>query len=303
MAYVYRHRRLDKNEIFYIGISDSVKEGIHRANNKSTRNNIWKKISNKTDYSVEIIASNIDIEDAKELEIFLINIYGRIDLKTGSLSNMTDGGDGATKPSEDSINKRRPSLQKTHSKKCISFESGIEYESLKSACKILNINYGWQKQAVRKQSPTALFYYKENPFKLRTTRYKETTIKKPPTGKVVVSFSSGKEYISLSEACRQENLNYGAQLDATKKQFTTAKFYFKDEFFILKTKEEVAENKIRLIKEKQSKGEYKGRKVENLKTKEVYPNLRIACENLGLVYASERSRIRYNRKSATLKYI
>lgn len=29
-----------------------------------------------------------------KLEMFLISLYGRIDLKTGSLSNLTDGGDG-----------------------------------------------------------------------------------------------------------------------------------------------------------------------------------------------------------------
>jgi len=303
MAYVYRHRRLDTNRVFYVGISDSLRGGTHRANNKSTRNNIWKKIVNKTNYSVEIIAEDIDLEDAKELEIFLIYLYGRIDLGTGTLSNMTDGGDGATKPSEEAMKKRNLITSETKSKSCVSFESGIEYKSLKSACNILGINYDWQKQAVRNQSPTALFYYKENPFTLRTTKYKETTIRKATTAKPVISFKSGKNYPSLREGCRQENLNYSAELTAINRQYTTANFYFEDEFFKLKTKEEVFENKIKILREKENRGEYRGRKVEYLITKEIYPNLRVACEKLNLKLETERARIKRNTKNKKFNYI
>jgi len=251
MAYVYRHRRLDTNEIFYIGISNSKKEGTHRASNKSSRNTIWKRIVNKTNYEIEIIADNIDIENAKELEVFLISLYGRIDQKTGTLTNLTEGGDGTTKPSQETIDKRRPSLQKTHAKKCVSFKSGTEYESLKEACRILGINYGWQKQAVLDQSPTALFYYKDNPFELRTTRYKESTIRKPTTAKITISFETGKIYPSLKEACKQENLNYGAQQTAIKRRLTTAKFYFQNDFFEIKTKGDIDENNKRKGKKSQ----------------------------------------------------
>jgi hypothetical protein len=97
--YLYRHRRLDNNEIFYVGIGTG--NNLKRANNKSTRNNLWKKIVNKTKYNIEIIATNLSFEDAKELEIFLIQLYGRKDLKTGNLSNMTDGGKGALNMSLD----------------------------------------------------------------------------------------------------------------------------------------------------------------------------------------------------------
>lgn len=95
--YVYRHRRLDTNEVFYIGIS----KVSNRLKNKSTRNKIWKDIVNKTKYSIEIIQENLTHFDACELEIFLIQIYGRINLGTGCLSNMTDGGDGGLSPSKE----------------------------------------------------------------------------------------------------------------------------------------------------------------------------------------------------------
>lgn len=92
MAIVYRHTRLDTNEVFYIGIGKNEK----RAYSKFCRNNFWHKIVNKTQYSVEIIATTETWELACELEMFLIEHYGRRNKGEGTLVNMTDGGDGAT---------------------------------------------------------------------------------------------------------------------------------------------------------------------------------------------------------------
>jgi hypothetical protein len=89
MKQVYRHIRLDSNEIFYIGIGD---EG--RAYKKTGRNKHWKNIVNKHGYKIEIIYSGVTIEFAIEKEIELIKKYGRIDIGTGILVNMTDGGEG-----------------------------------------------------------------------------------------------------------------------------------------------------------------------------------------------------------------
>ncbi|MFH6944635.1 NUMOD3 domain-containing DNA-binding protein [Flavobacterium sp. FlaQc-50] len=102
MGYVYRHIRLDKNEPFYIGIGSD--NSYTRANTKHERNNIWHKIVSKTDYLVEIVFEHNDYEVIKEKEIELILLYGRINLSTGSLSNLTNGGDGMLGfiPSEES---------------------------------------------------------------------------------------------------------------------------------------------------------------------------------------------------------
>lgn len=97
MAYLYRHIRHDKDEPFYIGIAIGNKDGgnpYKRAFEKARRNNIWKRITDKTEYSVEILFDDISVEFAKQKEIEFIKLYGRIDLKTGTLSNLTDGGDG-----------------------------------------------------------------------------------------------------------------------------------------------------------------------------------------------------------------
>ena len=85
---VYRHIRLDKNIPFYIGIG----KDISRPYNKKDRSNFWKSITGKTGYIVEILFNNLTKDQAIEKEIEFIALYGRVDLKTGSLCNMTRGG-------------------------------------------------------------------------------------------------------------------------------------------------------------------------------------------------------------------
>ena len=90
MAYVYRHIRHDKNEPFYIGIGKTM----YRHTARQNRNNIWLRIISKTTYDVEILFEDISWESACDKEVELIKLYGRIDRGTGTLANMTDGGDG-----------------------------------------------------------------------------------------------------------------------------------------------------------------------------------------------------------------
>lgn len=92
MAYIYQHIRLDTNEPFYVGIgSDST---YKRAKEKSRRNSIWNKIVSKTAYNVIILFDNLTWEQACSLEKELIVSLGRIDNNNGSLSNLTNGGEG-----------------------------------------------------------------------------------------------------------------------------------------------------------------------------------------------------------------
>jgi hypothetical protein len=90
MAEIYRHIRLDTNEVFYIGIGKSS----DRAFSYKKRNKHWTNIVNKTEYEVQVLKSDLSWDDACELEKILISYYGRKDLGLGTLVNMTDGGDG-----------------------------------------------------------------------------------------------------------------------------------------------------------------------------------------------------------------
>lgn len=98
MATIYKHIRLDTNEVFYIGIGKQS----NRAFSKQRRNKYWKSIVLKHGYKVEIIKEVNTWEEACKLEIELISKYGRKDKGLGTLVNMTDGGEGSKGMSEES---------------------------------------------------------------------------------------------------------------------------------------------------------------------------------------------------------
>ena len=103
--FLYRHIRLDKNEPFYIGIgtkrmdikNPKNEEVLYRrAYSKRGRCIYWRNIVAKTDYRVEILLESNDNKFIKQKEIEFIRLYGRKDLKTGTLVNKADGGQGVT---------------------------------------------------------------------------------------------------------------------------------------------------------------------------------------------------------------
>lgn len=98
--YLYQHIRLDKQKTFYIGIGSkskyfkSTKNEYRRAYSKNNRNNLWKNVTNKTDYDVIIVCQSDNYEEIKQKEVEFIKFYGRKDLGLGNLVNMTNGGEG-----------------------------------------------------------------------------------------------------------------------------------------------------------------------------------------------------------------
>ncbi len=102
--YLYRHIRPDKNEVFYIGIGTNSKKSGHiyrRAFSKKGRNTYWENIVNlNPNYEVEIILDKLQLEEVFSKEREFIKLYGRWDLRLGTLVNMTDGGDGLFNYSE-----------------------------------------------------------------------------------------------------------------------------------------------------------------------------------------------------------
>lgn len=89
MYCLYRHVRLDKNEVFYIGIGS-----LSRPKSKRNRNIYWKRIVNISEYRVDILYTSDSKDFILQKEIEFIKLYGRKNLGMGTLCNMTDGGDG-----------------------------------------------------------------------------------------------------------------------------------------------------------------------------------------------------------------
>jgi len=176
MAVLYRHWRLDKNEVFYVGIGKEES----RAFDFLRRNKIWKGIKNRSEISVDIVARDLTWEQACELEQLMIGEYGRIDLGTGRLVNLTDGGDGSfgVKQSQETIDKRAESnrgkkrtaetrkkisnalagkklsdqhiakLSESHlgqkswnGQEVIDLQTGFVYDSLRNGCLSVGVNY------------------------------------------------------------------------------------------------------------------------------------------------------------------
>ena len=86
---IYTHTRIDTGDVFYIGIGY-----YSRPYETRNRNKFWNNIVNKSEYKISILYKNLSKKQACNLEIYLISIYGRRDLKTGTLVNLTNGGDG-----------------------------------------------------------------------------------------------------------------------------------------------------------------------------------------------------------------
>ena len=96
--YLYRHIRVDKNEPFYIGIGtkseQDLKYGYYgRASAKHVDNNIWLKIIAKTEWRWEILLESGDRKFISEKEKEFILLYGRKCDNSGTLANLTLGGE------------------------------------------------------------------------------------------------------------------------------------------------------------------------------------------------------------------
>jgi hypothetical protein len=101
-VYILRDPRPGKNsQPFYIGKGHGSRVHFHWRNAKNHINPLIKRVLNKiADAWLEPISqidSHFTVEAAAfQREIELIAQYGRRDLSTGPLCNLTDGGEGAT---------------------------------------------------------------------------------------------------------------------------------------------------------------------------------------------------------------
>ena len=99
--YVYQLRLENSKDPFYIGkgkryrIYDHVRE--YNLCKKTRKNNIIKNaITNGIAVISEKLHDSLTEQEAFDLEMHYIAMYGRLDLSTGILANHTDGGEGAS---------------------------------------------------------------------------------------------------------------------------------------------------------------------------------------------------------------
>ncbi len=118
--YVYRHVRLDTGEVFYVGIGVKNLKGkkaetVYKrafSHKKGSRSNFWFKVAKKSKYEVEILFECISLEEACKKEAEFIRLYGRKDLKTGTLVNLCEGGLAPYNRSKESLENSRRIMTK-----------------------------------------------------------------------------------------------------------------------------------------------------------------------------------------------
>ncbi len=93
--YIYLHKTQDSGEVFYVGKGTRYKwKGFQRGYELKRRSKFWNSVVCKHGVVVEIVFETCSEKDAFSVEIDLIKKYGRRDIGTGSLVNMTNGGEG-----------------------------------------------------------------------------------------------------------------------------------------------------------------------------------------------------------------
>ena len=99
MYYLYRHIRPDQGCPFYIGRGKMYERTAYprRAYTEDRRNPLWKGIvaRNGGRFEVEILYWTPSREEILAKEIEFVALYGKIIDGTGTLVNLTDGGDGS----------------------------------------------------------------------------------------------------------------------------------------------------------------------------------------------------------------
>ena len=199
MSIVYRHRRLDTFEVFYIGIGKTEK----RAYSKKSRNKWWKNIILKTEYSVEIIIEDISWKEAQEVEVLLISEYGRRDLGLGNLVNLTNGGEGTQGIIVSDKTKQNMSISATGRK---------HSEESKEKNRIASSNVSEEtkfKRYLKNKGKKRTFEQAKRISDAKTDKITKNSI-------IILDILTGVFYISLAQVCRIYDIPRGQLLGKLK---------------------------------------------------------------------------------------
>ncbi len=201
---LYAHRKETDGTIFYIGIGTEKRPYL-----KKSRNEYWHNTVNKYGYYVDILAKDLTIDDALELEEFIIDEIGRKDLGKGNLVNLSNGGKGNLQVSD--ITKKKISeaaIGRTAWNKGVPMS--IEQKNRLSKSKIGNTS---PRKGVKLSEKTKDKIRKANIGKKLTQEVKDKISKsntgsKNPSAKTVYNVKTNEVFGTLKEAAESIGVNY-----------------------------------------------------------------------------------------------
>ena len=153
-------------------------------------------ITSKSDYRIDIVLDDLTWEEACIKEIELIKLYGRINIGTGILSNLTDGGEGFVGMTFSDEHKSKLSNSKKGKKRS---------ELVKKRLRDINIGKKLSDEHKLKISQS-------NKGKKLTDEHKEKlklakSLNKSYMSKEVIDICTGVVFSSINEASYSLNIN------------------------------------------------------------------------------------------------
>jgi len=209
--YLYRHIRLDTNQVFYVGIGTKRKyyashvAEYSRAHSRENRNNHWNRIVAKTDIRVEIIYETFDSIELINKEIEFISLYGRRDLGTGTLVNLTSGGEGINGISDktrESMSRAKQGTTRTDEtkEKIRKAVTGRKHsDETKYKCSLINLGRVSSQETRDKISKASKERFKD-PEERKKYRHSSSNI--------YLDLQTGIYYEYLKDACLAANYSY-----------------------------------------------------------------------------------------------
>lgn len=229
-VYVYLDPRSNPPEPIYVGkghgkrYKDHITKG---AKNKHLKNKLNKIQEAGLQPIIEFPKKNISDAEAILLEIELIAKYGRIDKKTGTLCNWTDGGDGTsgykhkdeTKKLFSKQRKGKPQTPKQYEANCgrkpISEETRLKMSlankgharhTPEQIAKLKQFNLG----SKRTEETKKLMSLQRKGKKQTEAQYQANCSRDPKNTKQIVCVNNNKIYKSIKSAANELNLSPSA---------------------------------------------------------------------------------------------